>query len=151
MTEIEKVLVKFVTDIDEELSVTFEKDGYYFLSAENCINIDLTDFDDCGFIRHLKEFHNCNWADKFDLHLWSILHEIGHYETEDLLDEDTGEQEIRFWLSLTNKDISHNINIQNEYFNLTSEYYATDWAKDWIINHKEEANKISNLIKNARK
>lgn len=151
MTKFELTLMAFVKSIDEELSVTFVKDGYYFLSAENTVNIDLTDFDDCGFMRHLKEIHGCEWADELDLHLWSILHEIGHYETECDIDEDDAEQELRFLLSLTDESIAHDTEVQNMYFNLTSEYYATEWAKDWVAENFVQAKKVSNLIRKNRK
>jgi hypothetical protein len=151
MTKFELTLMAFVKSIDEELSVTFKNDGYYFVSADNSVNIDLTDFEDYGFMRHLVEVHKCEWATEFNLHLWSILHEIGHYETEDEICEEDGEEEIRYWLSLTDKDMAKDTNIQNGYFNLTSEYFATEWAIEWIENNYEHAKKINDIICNNRK
>lgn len=136
MTKLEKAIVKFVKAIDEELSVTFIKGvGYYFETNTNTINVDFTETDDCGFLRHLHEVHNCKFAYAYPLVLWSILHEIGHYETENEVEETESDEELRFWLSLTGEELAHNTVIQDRYFNLPSEWEATEWAIGWLTDN----------------
>lgn len=85
-------------------------------------------------------------AKNFSTFTLSVLHEIGHLETEDIMIDDT---EIRN-KPLTNK----------QYFNLYNEKIATNWAGRWINENFEEAKKINetfiklldnvyNFIKNA--
>lgn len=141
--QIKNNIRKFVKSIDEELSVTFICGvGCYFETATNTINIDYTETDDCGFMRHLKEIHKCNFAYDYSLILWTILHEIGHYETEWELLESDDEAELRFWLSLTSKEKANDIIIQNKYYNLTAEWCATEWAIEWIEENRELAKKF---------
>lgn len=138
--QIKDNIKKFVKSIDEELSVTFICGvGCYFETATNTINIDYTETDDCGFMRHLKEIHKCDFAYDYSLILWTILHEIGHYETEWELLENDDEAELRFWLSLTSKEKANDIIIQNKYYNLTAEWCATEWAIEWIEENRELA------------
>lgn len=138
--QIKNNIRKFVKSIDEELSVTFICGvGCYFETATNTINIDYTETDDCGFMRHLKEIHKCDFAYDYSLILWTILHEIGHYETEWELLENDDEAELRFWLSLTSKEKANDIIIQNKYYNLTAEWCATEWAIEWIEENRELA------------
>lgn len=141
---IKKSIVDFVKSIDEELSVTFINGvGYYYETATNTINVDFTDeTEEFGFLRHLKEVHNCDFAYDYSITLWSILHEIGHYETENEIEEDTDDEELRFWLSMTDKKVAENPTIQDRYFNLPSEWVATEWAIDWIKDNLETAKKF---------
>lgn len=143
LKKIQNNIAEFVKSIDEELSTSFNiGEGYYFETETNTVNVDLTDFEDCGFMRHLKEIHKCSFAYDYPLFIWSILHEIGHYETEWELLEDDDEAELRFWLSLTNEDCRNNIEIQNKYYNLTAEWEATEWAIQWIKENKDELKKL---------
>lgn len=138
---------KFVKSIDEELSVTFICGvGSYLKTDTNTINIDYTETDDYGFMRHLKEIHKCDFTYDYSLILWTMLHEIGHYETEwELLEEDD-EALLRFWLSFTSKKDAHNIVIQDKYYNLTAEWYATEWAIQWISGNSEKAKELNKLF-----
>ena len=136
MKRLENAIVNFIKKIDEELSVTFIQGvGYYFETDTNTINIDFTETDDCGFMRHLKEVHKCDFAYDYPLVLWSILHEIGHYETEWELTENDDEQELRTMLLLTDERCKYDTRVQDMYFNLTAEWLATEWAIEWIKNN----------------
>lgn len=151
MTKLEQYLTDFVKSIDEELSVTFdENDGYCYITLENRININLSQTDDCGFLRHLKEFHNCPYANKIHFTLWSVLHEIGHYETENEVEEYDEDYETRIWLMLTDKKYRHNTTIQNRYFNLPAEFMATEWAVEWVEDHLSQARQISAYLKGCK-
>lgn len=147
MTKLELTLMAFVKSIDEELSVTFDtNDGYCYNTLENRININLSQTDDCGFLRHLKEFHNCPYANEIHLALWSILHEIGHYETENDVEEYDEDYETRIYLMLTDKRVRNNPLIQNKYFNLPAEFMATEWAKEWVDENFSLAKKMSEML-----
>lgn len=141
--QIKDNITKLVKSIDEELSVTFIKGGRCtFETATNTINIDFAEIneeDDFGFLRNLKEVHKCDFAYDYSLVLWTILHEIGHYETEWELLESDDEAELRFWLSLTPKEKANDIIIQDKYYGLTAEWIATEWAIEWITDHKKIA------------
>lgn len=63
--------------------------------------------------------------------LWSILHEIGHLETRDEMEDDTKARETISDLALTEPDKASNL-----YHELYNEVIATDWAVDFAItNH----------------
>ena len=143
MTKLEKAIEKFIKEIDEELNVSFIKGiGSSFEAETNTVNIDFSETEEYGFLRHLKEVHKCKFAYDYPLILWAILHEIGHYETEWELLEDDDDTEIRNWLSFTDKSFANDIVIQDMYFNLNAEWYATEWAIEWIKNNKEIAEKF---------
>lgn len=143
MTILEKAIEKFIKEIDEELNVTFDCNrGYCFETSTNTVNVDLTDTEDCGFMRHLKEFHKCEFAYEYSLCLWSILHEIGHYETEGDLVESDDDTMLRFYLMFAEDKNHDNIELQNQYFNLPAEWYATEWAIEWIEENPTLAKKF---------
>ena len=55
--------------------------------------------------------------------LWSILHEIGHLETRDEMEDDTAERQAISDLSYTSPDEA-----SHKYHQLYNEVIATDWA-----------------------
>lgn len=71
-------------------------------------------------------------AKNFSVFTLSILHEIGHLETEDIMIND---------VDLRNKTLTN-----EQYFNLFNEKIATDWAGDWINDNFKEAKKINNTF-----
>ena len=75
--------------------------------------------------------------------LWSILHELGHHETEDEFEDDEWED----YMALTSMDISNEV-----YFELDIERAATVWAGEYIQSHVDEVaelwNKLQPAIKN---
>lgn len=73
-----------------------------------------------------------------DVFLWSLLHEIGHSETLDDLedDEEVRCMEIKRELS---KHTDWSITRRHEiYFACPDEMAATDWAGEYIMNHVDE-------------
>lgn len=148
--ELKKLLRNFVKEVDEEISPIFiEGEGYYFETTTNKINIDLSDTEDYGFMRHLKEKHHYDCADTISIIIWSILHEIGHYNTENEIDwEDDFED--RFALACTNSDVRYNKKVQDMYFDLPSEFAATEWAIDYVKDNFENIMRISKLIENLK-
>lgn len=87
-----------------------------------------------------------------DIFLWSLLHEIGHSETLDDLEDGVEElcMEIKRELSEhADWSIEHRHMV---YFNCPDEYAATDWAGEYIIAHNNELaifwNKLQKAINN---
>ena len=87
-----------------------------------------------------------------DIFLWSLLHEIGHSETLDDLENGVEElcMEIKRGINEhTDWSIEHRHMI---YFSCPDEYAATDWAGEYIITHNNELtifwNKLQKAINN---
>ena len=118
-----------------DVKITFSKSGWWYDNEREVINVDLTDFNDMGFMRHLNEVHKCEFAYEYSLTLWSILHEIGHYYTLDDVEED--DEDDRIALMLTTSKIANNKKIQDRYFNMPSEWTATEWAIQFIKNNRQ--------------
>lgn len=139
---LETYVTNLVRKIEPELKCSFEKTGSAYNSKKNIINFDFSIKDDYGFLNHLEEFHNCKFTRHFHLNFWTILHEIGHYETENEIDtkKDWGD---RLALYCTNEITPE---IRNAYFNLSWEFAATEWAIDWIHTNWNEAYMINKLI-----
>ena len=104
---------------------------------ENIIEWSVLAPEGCG-----KEFyedfcHRFPVAWGFDLFTLSILHEVGHFETEWEMIDDTPQRNKK----LTNQ----------EYFALYNERIATDWAGEWIECNIDLALDIDNRIKKILK
>lgn len=103
---------------------------------------------DYGFMRHLKYNHNFPEAYDYSIKLWSILHELGHYfeGNDGIIDEEEMTQRAICSL-IPNEMAKDNPYIQNLYFNLQSEYDATEWAITWVMKHKRLAKIFNALVK----
>ena len=122
------------------ISITDSENCYDHMQERIFINpYDLADY---GFMRHLREVHNCSFADEFSYRLWAVLHEIGHYHTLDYCESD--ELLIRGFCALCDGDT---VETQDLYFNLESEWEATEWAMEYIENHKALCRVFNKLIK----
>lgn len=102
--------------------------------------------DDRGFMRHIVETHDFAQAYDYSLVLWSVLHELGHYFTSDdgWIDEDEASQYLV--CALVSKEATDDPKIQDLYFNIPSEYEATEWAIDWIKANPELATRFNNML-----
>ena len=100
---------------------------------EECLIIG-NDFgsDDCGFMRHLREVHGYADADRYSLALWILLHEIGHYNTVDYVEDDLWTRGL-----ISYEEASKDSELQDIYFNIESEWKATEWAIEWVNFHKK--------------
>lgn len=127
-----KIVAKVIAP---ELTVKFDEDDFTCFDFEEDTIVIGGDFDgeDYGFMRHLREVHNFADADKFSRRLWTILHEVGHYETDGDCEDDTY---TRAMLGCFGEEVLSSPKIQDLYFNLKSEWVATEWAIDWIQSHK---------------
>ena len=71
-------------------------------------------------------------AKNFSVFTLSLLHELGHLETEDIMIDDTEDRKKK----LTDK----------EYYNLYNERIATNWVGMWIEDNLDKAKEINNLF-----
>ena len=98
---------------------------------------------DIGFARHVKEKHKFPYPENYSTALWSILHEIGHYET-DYAEEDIRAKAVCKFLPA---DIAYaNKGIQNLYYDSPDEFEATEWAIEWIEDHPKLAKLFSKVL-----
>lgn len=146
MTDIEYI----VKSIAPEVEVRCEDDEI------TCFDYDLNaviigkDFqiDDCGFMRHVRYNHNFEDAYEYSLMFWSILHELGHYFTGNngyLSDEEMADYILCGLIPREMAD--ENEALQNIYFDIESEWNATEWAINWIKNNTELAKTFTELLK----
>lgn len=86
-----------------------------------------------------------------DVFLWSLLHEIGHSETLDDLDDGVEElcMEIKRELN-EHQDWSTEIRY-TIYFNCPDEKAATDWAGEYLTTHFKEISLFWNKLQKAIK
>lgn len=101
------------------------------------------------FIDHIRKKHYFENPEKYSEQLWSLLHEIGHYKTQDYVEVDI-ETLSKVDQILKVKEYSSKSKIKRAYFmyyNTECEYEATEWAIDWIVHHKVLARIFSNLLK----
>jgi hypothetical protein len=89
-------------------------------------------FDDF-FMRHLVEVHQPQIA--LPVFLWSFLHELGHAEEDDFLDE---EPEYNPMLREILRFADNNQKTADAYFSLVEEYNATNWAVVHAEHHIKE-------------
>lgn len=135
--DFETKIRKFVWSI-ADIKVSFDdNEGSYFDDEEEAINIDLHDLqNDKGFFRHLRTAHKCEWWKNYSPLLWTILHEVGHYYTLNDFDMDD-EMDERFALSMVSDDALDMPEVQDRYFNLPTEWAATEWAIQFIKDNPE--------------
>ena len=129
---VKKLIKNFVKCIDSSIKVSFnESVGHYFDFENDRVNIDLTDLASDGFIEHLNDTHKCKYAYKYTPLLWFILHEIGHRETQYEMDWQYDFRERFAFCLIKDEEIA-----KMEYYNIPSEFTATEWAIRWVKNNR---------------
>ena len=130
MDKLTNVLDKFL----EEFECTSIVDtDFYCLIASNVIAVSLvvSEKHSSTFMSRVNRLYPDIHADEF---LWSFLHEVGHIETIDTLDDD------ELYFSETQKK---NENITNEvYYELPDEFAATEWAANYMRKNTEKVAKF---------
>lgn len=112
-----------------------EGSAYSFTDKTIHLNLRETNGED-EFLHHLVVEHKCSFANEFPLELWTILHELGHHYTED--DVRNPEVDYLARVAINNADPSSyasNQEVANAYFNLESEWKATEWAIRYAKKH----------------
>ena len=129
---LKKIIVfLFVKIISPKVKVKYCEESFSFCFKNNILEYNFHT-EDMGFTRHMREYHL--YEPQFKLLLYSLLHEIGHYYTQDCIDEE--ELETRALCSLIPFEvIMKRKDLQNEYFNLKSEFEATEWAIGFAVRH----------------
>ena len=132
--KINETVKEFVKSIDEEYDCRMGLDFMACLD-ENVVVWSLlcTETSSKAFYDNfVSRFPKAKGLSFFTL---SILHEVGHLETEWEMEDDV---EIRN-SKMTNE----------EYFNLFNEIIATDWAGSWIENNFQKAINLDDIFRNV--
>ena len=133
INKINNTIQSFLLTIDEEYTCEMGKDFCAYTDLD-MINWSIIYTDKSGINFYNNFINRFPIAKNFNLFTLSILHEIGHLETENEMYDDT------------------NINIDkltdNQYFALHNEKIATDWAGEWIENNFDKAKKINTILTN---
>ena len=137
MDKLTNVLDKFL----EEFECTSIVDtNFYCLIASNVIAVSLvvSEKNSSSFMSRVNRLYPDIHADEF---LWSFLHEVGHIETINTLDDD------ELYFSKTQKK---NENITNEvYYELPDEFAATEWAANYMRENTEKVAKFWNEVQSV--
>lgn len=129
--ELATIVNDFVQSFDEDYTAEMGNDFCVFLDHD-VISWSVLFLEDSGESFYNNFVSRFPMAAHFNLFTLSLLHELGHLETEWQMEDDT---KIRN--ALTNEE---------DYFNLFNERIATDWAGDWLENNFQEATKIDGQI-----
>lgn len=125
MTDLLKELNKIANEYECEV-IEGNEFAYYY--EESIIVVDFNDKDET-----FRDFARTLGLDKSVSALTiSFLHELGHNETIDFVEEYEGDKDK---LSL------------DDYFNLEEEIEATQWAIDYCNEHKNIIKRIERLLK----
>ena len=119
-----------------ELECDFAEDfGYY--PIHNLISISLITIDRSS--KNFLSFVNKEFKEvKADIFLWSLLHEIGHHETWDLLTDNELELSAALKEAITNNENITDNGRDLIYFYTPDEYAATEWAANYMIENSQE-------------
>ena len=142
-----EMIQEIVNEVCPEVTLIFNnEDDSYYEYATDTISIDPNPQDDDGFLRHLIEAHECAFALDYPLVLWTILHEIGHYFTLDEFDLED-DMETRILCATISFEVARdNPLIQNMYYDLHSEWVATEWAINFISQHRHACDELVALL-----
>ena len=129
ITAITEILNDFLKPFD---CVSNFGETFGFYSISNTVEFALTvkDVHDKTFM----DFVTKRYPDiRADIFLWSFLHEVGHHETENDFDDDEWENYMR---------AIFNCEDDMEYYHLSIECAATDWAGNYMRTHTDEVSAL---------
>ena len=126
-----------------------------FSTETGAINICIDDPDILGqqaFLQHIALAHKCHFVNEISPLAWTILHEIGHYFTDEQFtdneQEADGEYRSLLALGIIPDNYSHpDHSIQEAYFNLDTEWEATEWAINYIRKHPRKCLIFGDLLR----
>lgn len=121
----------FVKTINEEYSCQYGTDFCAYLD-NNIIEWTLLVTENSSEAFYANFVSRYPQVKGFSFFLLSLLHEVGHFETEWEMENDT---EIR------NSDLT-----DEQYFDLFNERIATDWAGEWILHNLLTAQKVDKQL-----
>lgn len=152
-----KGLKKLNDAIFKELSTfgiehTFYNDCYEYFFDTNSVGWTLFETEiDLYFNDFIKERFDLELDDTF---LISLLHEVGHYKTEDGIEDNVYdfclEEKDRLFKVLDRTEDEEEIKkLHLQYFNLPDEWGATFWAVKYIKEHPRKCKKMAERLQNA--
>ena len=121
-----------------------EKSIFYDCDKQKMIVGKYFDPNDYGFMRHITNVHGFREAPMYSYTFLRILHEIGHYMTEDKYGKN---KDTRLWFEQNVRIIKDNIHLQNDFYNIREEWEATEWAIKWAKAHPKKAKLLSLLAR----
>lgn len=126
-------LRKLAKEIDPSVKV-IHSDVSEYDDEENAIYLAVeNDGEEMGFLRHLREVHNCKFARDFPFCLWTLLHEMGHHFTADEEYDEDEDTAVRLVCAcVPYEEACNDTALQDLYYNLPSEYMATEWAIGFV-------------------
>lgn len=141
-------IVDEITDGELGVEVDLE-DNIAYNAATSTLTIG-SDFDSedesADFMRHLRAAHE--FEEDWSIALMTLLHEIGHFYTLDEYYEETSEDILNEENSLRIRfmfDSGSDLMI-DQYFDMGSEWVATEWAIDWIRKNPEKAKEMEERL-----
>lgn len=147
MIEINNIINEFLEpfELTAELGTDF---AYSFLEDKINYALVIGDTSSKLFMENAEARFPDVYADVF---LWSLLHEVGHSETFDDLDD--GVEELCMEIK---RELNEHLDWSNEhrhmiYFNCPDEKAATDWAGEYMMSHKDEITTFWNKLQPAIK
>ena len=154
-----KGLKKLNKAILKELSVfgienTFYNDCYEYHFDNNSVGWTLFETEiDKYYNDFIKERFNLELTEN-DIFLISLLHEVGHYKTDDGVNDNVYDfcLEEKDRLSNELNDIEDEEEIRKlhyQYFNLPDEWGATFWAVKYMKEHPKKCKRIAERLQNA--
>lgn len=135
---INTIINNFVAQFD--LTAKIDTDfSYYWRDDTIGYTLAITE----RFDRLWNEYLNKNYPEvTAPIFIWSILHEIGHAETDDYI---TPYMHTR--LDLLKKKLDPNSDKDTMfYYSLADEVLATDWAYKYIMKHPDEIKALWNRL-----
>ena len=146
-------IMDLVESIDDDLMVTYSLEDLCYNTYSPSINIPIEEYvimDNEAikiFKKVLKEEFQKFLLRDLDLLVIAILHEIGHYMTDD---DEIAEKRylaigiLEFQKSYKMLSIDE---LQYRYFKLPGEIDATTWAINYYNSHRKQCKKLSKLFK----
>ena len=139
-----KLLARLAHIAAPQVHIYFHNDESYYDHSEKSIYIDKEYEEDCGFMRHLCEVHKVPWAYKIHDYIWTVLHEVGHFYTYSKYVNSKKETAVRKYFAKKDFDtVNNSVKLQDLYYNLDSEYAATEYAIQFIKRHYKTMRKLS--------
>ena len=135
LKKIDEIVRNFVQSINEEYDCEIGLDFMAQLDSDIVVwsILTLKKSGEAFYDNFVSRFPK---AKGFSLFTLSVLHEVGHLETENKMEDDV---DIRNSKIMTNE----------EYFNLFNERIATDWAGYWIEKNFQKAINLDDTFRNA--
>jgi hypothetical protein len=133
---------------------TYFNDCYEYRYDENSVGWTLFETEiDKYYNVFIKERFNLELTEE-DIFLISLLHEVGHYKTDDGITDNVYdfclEEKERLSEELGEVEDEEEIKkLHWQYFNLPDEWAATYWAVDYIKKHPKKCKNIAKRLQNA--